>query len=223
MIHGGFVVDDGRTRRMERHAQRLGFAKLRSYLQAGCDTGVSIPALAAQLGVSDWTVKQALHAQGVVLPARPQRLARQRRRFTTQRIAGRVAELGFADVRTYLADRLVRQAWLLADVAAELGAHRATVRRLMHQHGVRRARRTPRELAAGERGRRVQAVSWQARRAARLAELGFPDLAAYLQRRFVEQGWSIKRMRAELRVGRNWLVAEMARLGFRDSIGSGGR
>ncbi len=110
MIHGGFVVDDGRTRRMERHAQRLGFANLRSYLQAGCDTGVSIPALAAQLGVSDWTVKQALHAQGVVLPARPQRLARQRRRFTTQRIAGRVAELGFADVRTYLADRLVRQA-----------------------------------------------------------------------------------------------------------------
>jgi hypothetical protein len=31
----------------------------------------------------------------------------------------------------------------------------------------------------------------------------------------VEQGWSVRRMRAELRVGRTWLVGEMARLGFR--------
>ncbi|HEV8651624.1 MAG TPA: hypothetical protein VG276_20080 [Actinomycetes bacterium] len=43
-------------------------------------------------------------------------------------------------------------------------------------------------------------MAWQARRAARLAELGFADLAAYLQARYVEQGWSVKRMRAELRV-----------------------
>jgi hypothetical protein len=41
------------------------------------------------------------------------------------------------------------------------------------------------------------------------------DLAAYLQARHVEQGWSVKRMRAELRVGRSWLVGEMARLGLR--------
>jgi hypothetical protein len=33
--------------------------------------------------------------------------------------------------------------------------------------------------------------------------------------RYVEQGWPIKRMRAELRVGRTWLVAQMARLGLR--------
>jgi len=61
----------------------------------------------------------------------------------------------------------------------------------------------------------VQAVSWQARRAARLAELRFATLAGYLWARRVEQGWSVKRMRAELRVGRRWLVGEMARLGFR--------
>jgi hypothetical protein len=105
--------------------------------------------------------------------------------------------------------------WLLADIAAELGAHRETVRRLMEQAGVRRGRRTVRQLAAGERGRQVQSVSWQARRAARLAELGFADLAAYLECRKVEQGWSIKRMRVELRVSRNWLVDQMARLGLR--------
>ncbi len=81
----------------------------------------------------------------------------------------------------------------------------------MQQAGVTRRRRTTRQLAAGARGRRVQSVSWQARR----AELGFADLAAYLQARYVEQSWSIKRMRAELGVGRRWLVAEMARLGIR--------
>jgi hypothetical protein len=76
----------------------------------------------------------------------------------------------------------------MAEVTAELGAHRVTVRRLMEGHGIRRTRRTPRELAAGARGRRAQAVFWQARRAERLAELGFLDLAGYLQRRHVEQG-----------------------------------
>jgi hypothetical protein len=90
-----------------------------------------------------------------------------------------------------------------------------TVRRLLDEHGIRRVRRTPRELAAGEQGRRAQAAAWQARRAARLAELGFLDLAGYLQRRYVEQGWSVRRIRAELGVGRHWLVAEMARLGLR--------
>jgi hypothetical protein len=61
----------------------------------------------------------------------------------------------------------------------------------------------------------VQAVGWQARRAARLAKLGYADLAGYLMARHVDQGWSIKRMRAELGVGRRWLVGELARLGLR--------
>jgi hypothetical protein len=126
-----------------------------------------------------------------------------------------VAALGFADVGDYLRDRVVEQGWLLAEVAAELAAHRLTVRRLLDRHGILRVRRTPAERAASDMGRRVQAVGWRARRAARLAELGFQDLAAYLRTRHVEQGWSIKRMRAELGVGRRWLVGELARLGLR--------
>jgi hypothetical protein len=59
-------------------------------------------------------------------------------------------------------------------------------------------RRTPLERAASDEGRRVQAVRWQARRSARLAELGFADLAGYLKAPHVEQGWSIRRMRVEL-------------------------
>ena len=149
------------------------------------------------------------------LAPRRQRLAAQRQRYTQERIAARVTTLGFADVATYLADRVLERAWLLAEVAAELAAHRLTVRRLLDRHGIRRVRRTPAERTTSESGRRVQWVSWQARRAARLAELGFEDLATYLQARHVAQGWSVRRMRAELRVGRSWLVGEMARLGLR--------
>ncbi len=187
----------------------------RSYLQARCDRGHSVPALARELGESEWTVTKALATLGVVLPPRPERLSRQRRRHAEDRIGARVATVGFAEVRAYLEDRLIQQERLLVDVAAELAADRRTARRLMQQVGVRRRRRTARQSAAGERGRQVQSVSWQTRRAARLAELGVADLSGYLQARYLEQRWSIKQMRAELRVGRNWLVAGMTRLRLR--------
>jgi AraC-like DNA-binding protein len=197
----GVCVDDGRARHLEQRAQRLGFADLRGYLQARSDAGHSIPQLAAELGVSEWTVKRALTRAEVTLPPAAERLARQRRHATRQRLAARAAELGFDDVRWYLADRLLVRGLPLAELTAELGAHRRTVRRLMDEYGIRRVRRTPREQAAGERGRRAQAAAWQARRTARLAELGFADLAGYLQRRYVEHGWSVRRMQAELGVG----------------------
>jgi AraC-like DNA-binding protein len=208
-------VDGGRDRRQDERARVLGFGSLRGYLQARCDTGHSVPRIAAELGVRDWQVQAALARLAVRLAPSRQRLAAQRRRYTEERIANRVAALGFAEVGAYLVDRVVEQGWLLAEVAAELGAHRVTVRRLLDRHGIRRVRRTPAERAAAASGRQVQAVGWQARRAARLAELGFAELAGYLRARHVAQGWSVKRMRAELRVGRRWLVGELARLGLR--------
>ena len=136
----------------------LRFGNLRAYLQARCDTGSSISRIASELRVSDWQVQAALSRLAVRLGPRPQRLAGQRRRYTKERIAARVAALGFPEVRAYLADRVVERAWLLAEVAAELGAHRVTVRRLLDRHGIRRLRRTPAERAASQAGRRVQAV-----------------------------------------------------------------
>ncbi len=166
-----------------------------AYLQARCDTGSSIPRIAVELGVRDWQVQAALARLAVRLAPRAQRLAAQRRRYTEERIAARVAALGFAEVRAYLVDRVGEQGWRLEEVATELAAHRLTVRRLLERHGIRRIRRTPAERAAAESGRQVQRVSWQARRAGRLAELGFQDLAGYLRARHVAQGWSVKRMR----------------------------
>jgi AraC-like DNA-binding protein len=87
VIHGGFVVDDGRTRHLERRAQRLGFADLRGYLQARSDAGHSIPQLAAELDVNERTVKRSLGQGGVTLLPRAERLARQRRHATQQRLA----------------------------------------------------------------------------------------------------------------------------------------
>jgi hypothetical protein len=124
-----------------------------------------------------------------------------------------VAELGFVDVEAYLVDRVAERGWLLSAVVAELGAAPVTVRCLLDRYGVRWSRRTPAEQEAGARGRRVQARVWQARRAARLSELGFADLGSYLRVR-MEQGWSIGRMRADLGVGKAWLVGEMRRLGI---------
>lgn len=215
VLAGGFAVDGGRDRRLQERTSALGFGDLRGYLQARCDAGTSIPQIAVELGVGDWQVQAALSRLVVRLAPRPQRLAAQRRRYTEQRIAARAAQLGFADVGTYLVDRVLERGWLLAEVAAELAAHRVTVRRLLDRHGIRRVRRTPAERAAAESGRRVQSVGWQARRVTRLAELGFADLAGYLEARHVEQGWSVKRMRAELGVGRRWPVGELARLGLR--------
>jgi hypothetical protein len=101
---------------------------------------------------------------------------------------------------------------VLLAVEAELGAHRRTVRRLMDAFGIRRTRRTPGERAAAAAGQQVQRRSWQARRAARLAQLGFDSLEAYLRTR-LGQGWSVKWMRAELRVGIAWLRQELGQLG----------
>src|SRR6266536_206754 len=212
---GGFVVDDGHVRRLEQHARHLGFDGLRSYLQTRCDGGHSVPGLARELGESEWTITQVLTALGIVLPPRPQRLALQRRRYAQERIARRVAELGFAEVRAYLEDRLVEREWLLVDVAAELAADRRTVRRLMEQTGDAASaadRQATGRWRAGPAGA-VGLLAVEAGGAA--AELGFAGLSGYLQVRYVEQRWPIKRMRAELRVGRNWLVADMARLGLR--------
>ncbi len=163
------MVDGGRGRHLEERAGALGFDDLRAYLQARCDAGHSVPRIAAELGVRDWQVQAALARLHVRLAPRPQRLAAQRRRYTEERIAARVAVLGFADVRAYLVDRVVQQGWLLAEVAAELAAHRRTVRRLLDRQGIRRVRRTPAERATADKGRRVQAVGWQASRAARLS------------------------------------------------------
>lgn len=156
-------------------------------MQTRCDAGWSVPALAQELGVSDWYAGQTLAMSGVSVASAAERRARTRRRASEQRLAARAAEVGFGDVAGYLRDRLVERGWLLAQVEAELGAHRRTVRRLMDANGIRRTRRTAAERAAAAKGKQAGGRGWQAGRAARLAELGFDSVEAYLRAR-MEQG-----------------------------------
>ncbi len=124
----------------------------------------------------------------------------------------RAAELGFANLKEYLADRVARRAWPLRQLAAELGMHPATVGDRLDRHGLHR-----RGPAAGhQRAAQRRAATWAAKRQARLAELGFTSLEGYLRARRAGQGWwSVRRMRAELGVNRAWLVGELDRLGIR--------
>ena len=128
-----------------------------------------------------------------------------------------MAELGFRSVRAYLVDRLATQAWTLAEVVGELGVARATLRRLLDEHQVRRVAPTPRQraAAAAASGPDHQVGAAQRRRA-RLAELGFAGLEAYLQDRSVGRGWPVRRLGAELQVGHEWLIRQLTRLGLRD-------
>jgi hypothetical protein len=67
--------------------------------------------------------------------------------------------------------------------------------------------------AAARRGRARQAELVARRRQARLAELGFADLGGYLTDRVVGKGWSLRQVRADLRVRKAWLCWEAVRLG----------
>jgi hypothetical protein len=109
VLEGGFAVAARRDRRLQEPASALGFGDLRGYLQDRCDAGSSIPRIATELGLPDWQVQAALSRLQVRLAPRPQRLAAQRRCYTEQRIAARVAALGFTDVGAYLADRVVQR------------------------------------------------------------------------------------------------------------------
>jgi hypothetical protein len=214
-IKGGFCVDGRRHRHLDQQARRLGFADLRACLQALLDDGWSVPQLAAHLTTTQAAIRRAItdHRQ----PPRRQQLARQRQRAAQQRAAARVAELGYDGVRAYLVDRLVTQAWTMAEVVAQLGAAPITLRRLLDHYGIRRVAPTRRQraAAAAARGPKQQARAVQQHCQARLAELGFAGLDEYLWDRYVVQGWSVRRLCAELGVSHGWLDQQLTRLGLR--------
>jgi len=136
--------------------------------------------------------------------------AHTRRSSTDQQLTTRAAELGFASLRAYLADRAITRRWPSTSIASELGVHPGTVRDRLDQHGLPRQRATIRPHRAVQR----QTACWAAKRQARLAGLGFGDVEDYLRMRRVGQGWSLRRMLAELQVGSAWLKDQMLRRGI---------
>jgi deoxyribodipyrimidine photolyase-like uncharacterized protein len=216
VLSGGFTVTDSQQRHLQQQATRLGFADLRSCLQALRDDGWSVSQLATHLDTTQAIVRGAVAGQHLQPLPRRQRLARQRQRAAQQRATDRAIALGFQGMRAYLEDRLVTKVWTLRQVEVELGVAPATLRRLLDQHQVRRVvpTRRQRAAAAAAAGSARQARAVQQRRQARLAELGFATLEQYVQDRYIERGWPLRRLCAELGVGYEWLNQQLIQFGL---------
>jgi AraC-like DNA-binding protein len=202
-------VIDGQQRRLRDRARTLGFADLGSYLAARSHHDVDVAQLASELDTTIEVIGRLLSHAGLRRshgqPTAP---------TTAQRLRTRVVQLGFPGLHAYLADRMVGQAWSLAQVASELGINAKTVRDRLDRCGLRRSRHTPAQRDGRQRAAAHNRARGQARRAARLAQLGFADLQAYLRVRRLQQGWPIRRLRAELGVDRAWLRQQMTQLGI---------
>jgi hypothetical protein len=200
---------------LDRRACALGYAGLRAYLDARYTTAAhSLPQLAGELGTSVWLVRAAMDAHRVRRLPGPRAKGRARRAASDRHATERAAALGFADVGAYLHDRYAERAWPLPRLAGELGTGRRVAARLLREHGITRSGATVAQAAAAARGRAALAARHAERRQARVAALGFADLAAYLRVRLVEQGWPTERIGAELGVRRRWLCAQLNALGL---------
>jgi hypothetical protein len=178
------------------------------------DQEYSLLAIARELGVTIHIVRRLRDALGICSHGGVRARGQARRTRNDQRAAAHAIELGFTDLRGYLTDRYASKAWTIPRVAAELGVGAHVTQRLLRGLGVTRTRATASIAAAARRGRAREAELVAQRRQARLVDLGFADLAAYLVDRVVGKGWSLRRARAELRVSKAWLGGQAAQLGI---------
>jgi hypothetical protein len=204
-LKGGFTVLESQQRRLGRQAHVQGHSDLASYLQARVQQQASPAQLASELGTTTTVVRHLLDTAGITPSPRRVTAAHTRRATTDQQLTTRAAKLGFPSLQDYLTDRAVTRRWPTTSIASELRVHPGTVRDRLDQYGLPRQRATIRPHRAIQR----QAECWAAKRQARLAEPGFADVEAYLRVRRVEQGWSLRRMLAELQVGSAWLKDQM--------------
>jgi transposase len=211
-MHAGFPLLDPGRRRLEYWARALGFADLATFLT---DRYVgkehSLLAIADELGTTPAVVTGLRDGLGVQSHLGIRARGRSRQAGNEQAATASAAALGFDDLRGYLVDRFTTKGWTLSQIAAELGVGEKVVKRLRRALAVTRHLATPRVAAAAQRGRARQAELAARRRQARLAELGFDDLAGYLADR-VGRGWSLRRVRAELHVNAAWLRAQVVPL-----------
>jgi hypothetical protein len=209
-LRGGFTVLDTQQRRLDRLAHAQGYGNLASYLRARCQQRASPALLASELAITPTVVRHLLQQAGLSPSPRQVTAAHKRRATTDQHLAARATELGFASLHDYLTDRAMTRRWPSTSIARELGVHTGTVRDRLDQYRLPRRRATRRPRRAIQR----QVACWAAKRQARLAELGFASTEEYLRVRRVGQGWSLRRMLAELQVGSAWLKDQMQRIGI---------
>ena len=210
MVNGGFTPIPPYLWTLDQRARALGYVGLRAYLDARyTHTAHSLHELAVELATSVWMVRLVMDTHGVPRLPGPQAKGRALQAVSDRHAIARAAALGFPDIRAYLLDRYAERAWPLPRLARELGVGVRVVRRLLCAHRVGRMQPTAAQMAAAAQARASQTARYTERRRARVAALGFGELAAYLRVRRVEQGWPLARIGAELGVGRRWLRAHL--------------
>src|SRR6266540_5221888 len=207
-LKGGFTVLDPQQRRLDRRAHAQGHSDLHSYLLARAQQQASPAQLASELDTTTTVVRRLLDTAAITPSPRRVTAAHTRRTSTDRQLTPRAAELGFASLQAYLTDRAMTRRWPTTTIASELRVQPATVQDRLDQYGLPRRRATIRPYRAIQ----AQTACWAAKRQPRLAELGFADMEDYLRVRRVEQGWSLRRMLAELQVGSAWLKRQMDQL-----------
>jgi hypothetical protein len=107
----------------------------------------------------------------------------------------RAHALGFPGLRAFLAARYAHAAHSLPQLAAELGTTVWLVRAAMDAH---RVVRLADPLAKG----RARKAASDRHAAERAAQLGFPNLRAYLHDRYARRAWPLPHLATELGSGR---------------------
>lgn len=195
------TIERAERRRAER-LSALGYPDLDSFLVTRLERGASGHAMADELGVGASFVRQALKIRGLKVRSSPEaanEAQRERRRAEQQRVAYR---LGFESFEAYLRQRLA-EGCRLNRIAHEVGHHSEWLKAGCRDYGIE----IP-AFDAAENSRQAWAVARQRysditteRRAERLRRLGFPDLCSYLRDRFLDRGWRLKQIKAEIRMG----------------------
>jgi hypothetical protein len=206
-LKGGFTVLDQQQRRLHHHAHAQGSSDLASYLQARAQQQASPAQLASELATTPTVVRHLLQQAGLAPSPRQVTAAHTRRSSTDQQLTLRATELGFASLRAYLTDRAMTCGWPSTSIASELGVHPDTVRDRLDQHRLPASGRasgpTGRSSGRGSVGRPNARPAWPAWVRRRGGRLGV---------RRVGQGWSLRRLLTELRVGSAWLKGQLQRL-----------
>lgn len=141
-IGGGFAVLDRQQCRIHQRARTHGFANLDQYLAARSRQEASLPLMARELGTTVPVIRRLLADAGINRPPQPVMTARHRRRSTDQRLAMRAAQLGFATLDGYLADRVLWRGWSLRRIADQLGVDVRTLRDRLRRFDLDRRQRT---------------------------------------------------------------------------------
>jgi hypothetical protein len=169
-------------------AARAGYADIGTMVRARIAEGDSLAAISRDAGLhKDWLSR---HLPGLDPAAAV--AVRSRPADADARWRPALAELGFADVASYLRDRHEVRHRTVNQIAAEIGLSFHAVDAAMHRHGIARVAHAATRHAAAARAGQVAAA------------LGFADVAAYVRRRRSD-GWTWTAMAIETGQPPTWL------------------